>query len=185
MSAKVDDSRYFARAGFDTLDSLGFPTQGVRVLGEYSIYDATLGATRHHDGVTLDILYPLYHNTGTTVLGQGYLGYLFETAVADVTPRYSLGGFTRLSGYSPNEISGRHAGLVSLMGYQRLNEHAIVPMDQPLFIGFSLEAGNVFRIAMISAGIRHCQVARCLLAQIQRLGPGISLLVEPREVVSL
>ena len=145
LSAKVDDSRYFARAGFDTLDSLGFPTQGVRVLGEYSIYDATLGATRHYDGVTLDILYPLYHNTGTTLLGQGYLGYLFETAVADVTPRYSLGGFTRLSGYSPNEISGRHAGLVSLMGYQRLNEHAIVPIDQPLFIGFSLEAGNVFQ----------------------------------------
>ena len=145
LSAKVDDSRYFARAGFDTLDSLGFPTQGVRVLGEYSIYDATLGATRQYDGVTLDILYPLYHNTGTTVLGQGYLGYLFETAVADVTPRYSLGGFTRLSGYSPNEISGRHAGLLSLMGYQRLNEHAIVPIDQPLFIGFSLEAGNVFQ----------------------------------------
>jgi NTE family protein len=145
LSAKVDDSRYFVRAGFDTLDSLGFPTQGVRVLGEYSIYDAALGATRHYDGVTLDILYPLYHNTGTTVLGQGYLGYLFETAVADVTPRYSLGGFTRLSGYSPNEISGRHAGLVSLMGYQRLNEHAIVPIDQPLFIGFSLEAGNVFQ----------------------------------------
>ena len=145
LSAKVDDSRYFARAGFDTLDSLGFPTQGVRVLGEYSIYDAALGATRHYDGVTLDILYPLYHNTGTTVLGQGYLGYLFETAVTDVTPRYNLGGFTRLSGYSPNEISGRHAGLVSLMAYQRLNEHAIVPMDQPLFIGFSLEAGNVFQ----------------------------------------
>ena len=145
LSAKVDDSRYFARAGFDTLDSLGFPTQGVRVLGEYSIYDATLGATRQYDGVTLDVLYPLYHDTGTTVLGQGYLGYLFETAVADVTPRYSLGGFTRLSGYSPNEISGRHAGLLSLMGYQRLNEHAIVPIDQPLFIGFSLEAGNVFQ----------------------------------------
>ena len=145
LSAKVDDSRYFARAGFDTLDALGFPTQGVRVLGEYSIYDATLGATRQYDGVTLDILYPLYHNTGTTILGQGYLGYLFETAVADVTPRYSLGGFTRLSGYSPNEISGRHAGLLSLMGYQRLNEHTIVPIDQPLFIGFSLEAGNVFQ----------------------------------------
>ena len=145
LSAQVDDSRYFARAGFDTLDSLGFPTQGARILGEYSIYDATLGATRQYDGVTLDILYPLYHHTGTTVLGQGYLGYLFETAVADVTPRYSLGGFTRLSGYSPNEISGRHAGLLSLMGYQRLNEHAIVPIDQPLFIGFSLEAGNVFQ----------------------------------------
>ncbi len=80
-----------------------------------------------------------------TLVGQGYFGYLFETAVTDVTPRYSLGGFTRLSGYSPDEISGRHAGLLSFMGYQRLNERAVVPIDQHLFIGFSLEAGNVFQ----------------------------------------
>ncbi|MBT6287930.1 MAG: hypothetical protein HOI97_05115, partial [Oceanospirillales bacterium] len=145
LSTKVDDSRYFARAGFDTLDSFGFPTEGIRLLGEYSIYDAKLGATRQYDGVTLDLLYPFYHNKGTTLVGQGYFGYLFETAVTDVTPRYSLGGFTRLSGYSPNEISGRHAGLLSFMGYQRLNERAVFPIDQPLFIGFSLEAGNVFQ----------------------------------------
>ena len=31
------------------------------------------------------------------------------------------------------------------MGYQRLNERAVVPIDQHLFIGFSLEAGNVFQ----------------------------------------
>ena len=145
LSSKVDDSRYFARAGFDTLDSFGFPTEGIRLLGEYSIYDAKLGATRQYDGVTLDLLYPFYHNKGTTLVGQGYFGYLFETAVTDVTPRYSLGGFTRLSGYSPDEISGRHAGLLSFMGYQRLNERTVFPIDQPLFIGFSLEAGNVFQ----------------------------------------
>ena len=145
LSANVDDSRYFARVGFDKLDSLGFPTEGVRVLGEYSIYDAKLGATRQYDGITFDILYPFYNNNGATFVGHGYFGYLFETAVKDVTPRYSLGGFTRLSGYSPDEISGRHAGLLSFIGYQRLNEKAVSPIDQPLFIGFSLEAGNVFQ----------------------------------------
>ncbi len=145
LNASVDDSRYFARAGFDSLDALGFPTEGVRVLGEYSLYDAKLGASRQYDGVTLDILYPFYHRDRTTLVAQGYFGYLFETAVTDVTPRYSLGGFTRLSGYSPDEISGRHAGLISVIGYQRLNEQAVFPIDQPVFIGFSLEAGNVFQ----------------------------------------
>jgi NTE family protein len=145
LSASVDDSRYFVRAGYDTLDSLGFPTQGIRVLGEYSIYDAKLGATRQYDGVTLDILYPFYHSDRSTLVGQGYFGYLFETDVADVTPRYSLGGLTRLSGFSPDEISGRHAGLISLIGYQRLNEQIVFPVDQPVFIGFSLEAGNVYQ----------------------------------------
>ena len=65
------------------------------MLGEYSIYDAKLGATRQYDGLTLDMLYPFYHRNGRTLIGQGYFGYLFETAVTDVTPRYSLGGFTR------------------------------------------------------------------------------------------
>ncbi len=145
LIATIDDSRYFARSGFDTLDYLGFPTEGIRVLGEYSIYDSKLGATRQHDGITLDILYPFYNNNGVTLVGHGYFGYLFENAVKDVTPRYSLGGFTRLSGYSPDEISGRHAGLLSFIGYQRLNEKAVFPIDQPLFIGFSLETGNVFQ----------------------------------------
>ncbi len=145
LSSTVDDSRYFIRAGYDTLDSFGFPTEGIRVLSEFSIYDAKLGATKQYEGVTLDLLYPFYHSGRTTLVGQGYAGYLFETDVVDVTPRYSLGGFTRLTGYSPDEISGRHAGLISLIGYQRLNEQSVFPIDQPLFIGFSLEAGNVFQ----------------------------------------
>ena len=145
LSAEVDDSRYFMRVGYDTLDSFAFPTEGIRVLGEYSIYDAKLGATRQYEGLTVDLLYPFYSGDRTTLVGQGYAGYLFETAVTDVTPRYSLGGFTRLTGYSPDEISGRHAGLISLIGYQRLNDQAVFPIDQPVYIGFSLEAGNVFQ----------------------------------------
>lgn len=145
LSGEVDDSRYFIRAGYDTLDSFGFPTEGIRVLSEFSIYDANLGASKQYEGVTLDLLYPFYHSGRSTLVGQGYAGYLFETEVVDVTPRYSLGGFTRLTGYSPDEISGRHAGLISLIGYQRLNEQNVFPIDQPVFIGFSLEAGNVFQ----------------------------------------
>ncbi|MDC1319544.1 patatin-like phospholipase family protein [Litorivicinus sp.] len=145
LGAEIDDSRYFVRAGYDTLDSLGFPTKGVRLLGEYSIHDSTLGATKQYDDLTLDMLYPFYHSNRTTLVAQGYFGYLFETSVTDVTPRYSLGGFTRLSGYSPDEISGRHASLISVIGYQRLNEQVVFPIDQPLVLGFSLEAGNVFQ----------------------------------------
>jgi NTE family protein len=145
LSGEVDDSRYFMRAGYDSLDSFGFPTEGLRVLGELSIYDSKLGASKQYEGVTVDLLYPFYHAGRTTLVGQGYVGYLLETDVVDVTPKYSLGGFTRLTGYSADEISGRHAGLISLIGYQRLNEQAVFPVDQPVFIGFSLEAGNVFQ----------------------------------------
>lgn len=145
LAAEVDDSRYFVQAGYDTLDSFGFPTSGLRLLGEYAIYDAKLGATRQYDGITLDVLYPFWSRGRTTLVGQAYFGYLFESAVTDVNARYSLGGFTRLSGFSPDEISGRHAGLISLIGYQRLNDPVVFPVDQPVYVGASLEAGNVFQ----------------------------------------
>ena len=145
LNDEVDDSRYFARAGIDNLDSLGFPTKGIRMLGVYDLYDSKLGASRQYDGITLDILYPFYHQNSTTLTGQAYMGYLFEKEITDIIPRYSLGGFTRLSGYSPDEISGRHAGLISLIGYKRLNEQGIFPIDQPLYFGLSMEAGNVFQ----------------------------------------
>lgn len=137
LAAEVDDSRYFVRAGYDTLDSFGFPTSGARLLGEYAIYDAKLGATRQYDGVTLDVLYPFLTRGRTTLVGQAYVGYLFESAVTDVNARYSLGGFTRLSGFSPDEISGRHAGLISLIGYHRLNDPVVFPVDQPVYVGLS------------------------------------------------
>ena len=65
--------------------------------------------------------------------------------MTDVNARDSLGGFTRLSGFSPDEISGRHAGLISFIGYQRLNDPVVFPVDQPVYVGASLEAGNVFQ----------------------------------------
>jgi hypothetical protein len=74
LSSTVDDSRYFIRAGYDTLDSFGFPTEGIRVLSEFSIYDAKLGATKQYEGVTLDLLYPFYHSGRTTLVGQAMRG---------------------------------------------------------------------------------------------------------------
>lgn len=145
LSSAVDDSRYFVRAGYDSLDALGFPTEGVRLLSELSVYDPNLGASRRYQGVTLDALYPFYHSGRNTLVAQGYFGYLFDSTLNDLTPTYRLGGFTRLSGYSPNELSGRHAGLVSLIGYRRLNDVTGLPFDQPIFAGMSLEAGNVFQ----------------------------------------
>jgi len=143
-------SRYFARAGFDTLDSFGFPTEGIRLLGEYSIYDAKTGrdpSVRRGDLGSFCI--PSITTKGQLWVGPGiFLDTCFEDCCDRChTAVQFWAAFTRLSGLqSRMKFSGRHAGLLSFMGYQRLNERAVFPpLISPLFIGFSLEAGNVFQ----------------------------------------
>ena len=54
---------------------------------------------------------------------------------------FTLGGFGRLSGYSPNELAGSELTLLSLVGYQPIESN--LGLGQ-LYRGFSVEAGNVF-----------------------------------------
>jgi NTE family protein len=61
-----------------------------------------------------------------------------------VQDTYPLGGFLKLSGYAADELSGRHTGLLRLMGYRRLGSAGLGALNTPLYIGGSLEAGNVW-----------------------------------------
>jgi len=56
----------------------------------------------------------------------------------------NLGGFLALSGYSEDELSGQYAAMVFGTYYYRLNQQATL-FDFPLYVGGSLEAGNVFQ----------------------------------------
>ena len=64
-----------------------------------------------------------------------------ETAVQDTFP---LGGFLNLSGYSVNEIYGRHTGLGALVVYREIGTAGMGALTMPLYLGLSAEAGNVW-----------------------------------------
>ena len=57
---------------------------------------------------------------------------------------FSLGGFMSLSGYSINEISGRHTGVASLIGYRKMGSSGLGVFNMPLYLGGSVETGNVW-----------------------------------------
>ena len=57
---------------------------------------------------------------------------------------FPLGGFLRLSGLERGEITGPHAGLARLMYYRQLGG-ARGFFDMPVYVGGSLEAGNVWQ----------------------------------------
>jgi NTE family protein len=67
-----------------------------------------------------------------------------NTTLNDDGPPESLfrsGGFLRLSGYQPNQLSGQHAGLASATFYRRISDMKILPA----YLGGSIEYGNVWQ----------------------------------------
>ena len=56
----------------------------------------------------------------------------------------TLGGFLSLSGYARDSLAGNYLGMANLVYYRRLNEQSLLPTDLPVYVGGSLEAGNVW-----------------------------------------
>ncbi|MEE9912312.1 MAG: patatin-like phospholipase family protein [Deltaproteobacteria bacterium] len=62
----------------------------------------------------------------------------------DVQDTFPLGGFLNLSGFSSDEIYGRHTGLARVLAYRELGSTGMGALKMPLYFGMSAEAGNVW-----------------------------------------
>ncbi|MFM7274453.1 MAG: patatin, partial [Gammaproteobacteria bacterium] len=57
---------------------------------------------------------------------------------------WTLGGFLALSGYVHDSLAGNYLGFAGITVYRRLTEQSLLPVDFPVYAGFSLEAGNTW-----------------------------------------
>jgi NTE family protein len=122
----------------DSLDSLYFPTSGMEHEVSYRYADEALGASV--DFQQLLGSGTLSGSWGKNTAALNYsLGYSFDD-IAPLERWFQLGGFGRLSGLAPNQLSGRHMALTTLALYRRLNEVQFLPA----YAGLTLEAGNVW-----------------------------------------
>ena len=125
----------------DSLDSPYFPRSGQSHLLNYLYADDNLGASGDFQQV---------HATGQMALSRGRntallyyeVGYSLDDA-APLERWYQLGGFGRISGLVPNQLYGRHAALVSLALYRKLNEITFLPA----YAGITLETGNAWEFS--------------------------------------
>ena len=62
----------------------------------------------------------------------------------EVQDTFPLGGFLNLSGFSTDEIYGRHTGLARLVAYREIGSAGMGALNMPLYVGMSAEAGNVW-----------------------------------------
>jgi NTE family protein len=125
----------------DSLDSLWFPTKGMFHRLDFRLARDALGAAFDYEQASATGTFSFSSGKNTVLLSYE-AGYSFDDA-APVERRFELGGFARLSGLIPDQLSGRQLGLFSLAYLRRLNNIDVLPV----YAGVTLEAGNVWNYA--------------------------------------
>lgn len=138
IDEEVDIGELLLDFRHDSLDSLYFPTSGGFHRLAYRHASESLGAAKDFEQFLATGSFVLSHGRNTALLNYE-AGYSFDDA-APVERWFGLGGFGRMSGLAPNQLSGRQEALAVLAYYRRLNDIDFFPA----YAGITLEAGNVW-----------------------------------------
>jgi NTE family protein len=123
----------------DRLDSSFFPRNGYLVRTRYLISRDELGADDEFDQFDFDGLVARRFDKHSVKFGVGY--HSTVSGVPPIQSLYRLGGFSRLVGFRPNELTGSDYALV-LAGY---NYQIANILNQPALVGTQFEYGNAWQ----------------------------------------
>lgn len=132
---------WVVRFGYDQLDSINFPRSGSLVNVTWQSGREELGADAEYDAMQINGLWAGTWNKHTLMLWSSIGGVVDTDVPADNA--FSIGGLFNLSGYHRSELAGRYAGVVRVIYLKELGESRSV-LNVPVYIGGSLEAGNVW-----------------------------------------
>ncbi len=167
-SLRLDDSFLLGRMTVDTLDSLSFPTKGGLLIAEYQVHDTFFGGDTEFNQSSLNAFKPFTIGRHTFGIGTRFGGSTGRDA--NLIGTTELGGFLTLSGFSEDELSGQYAAMILGTYYYRLNQQATL-FDFPLYVGGSLEVGNVYQ-SFDNIGFNQAVYASSIFAGMRSpLGP--------------
>ncbi len=129
----------YAQLALDTLDNIYFPGSGRRGSASLVASQEALGGDEDFNQVLLSYV-EAYSSGRHHLIGALRL----DTTLDDDAPLESLfraGGFLKLSGFRPNQLSGQHVGVASLVYYRRILDARLLPG----YVGASLEFGNAWQ----------------------------------------
>ncbi|QFU21033.1 patatin-like phospholipase family protein [Shewanella eurypsychrophilus] len=149
----LEDLKYnsyggYFKFGFDNLDSINFPTSGNRLT--LDVY------YRKEDSPTISHIEPSEKSIqieldwrGALSLGNHAFVGIASLATVDKDAGFSvhvseLGGFLNLSGYHKNALVGPHKVFGAFVYQYDLGRDVLGMTDYPLYLGTSIEAGNVW-----------------------------------------
>ena len=158
-SDNYNRGKLYSSFAYSTLDNYAFPLKGTdaNMVWVYNLKD--LGSDIEVQGLQIHCLksWTWGKNTLTPALN---IQTILDSDNSPIQDSFSLGGFTNLSGFAVNEISGRHTGVACLIAYRKLGSAGLGVLNTPLYVGASLETGNVWDkrsdINLILSSGRQC-----------------------------
>lgn len=138
------------RFGYDTLDSINFPTEGNKLLIELQFfkdkYAPALSATENDE--TIKFTFDWRGAVG--VGGHTFVGIASLETIENETDFNihvtELGGFLNLSGYQEDALVGVHKVFMAAVYQYDLGREVPSDAGLPVYLGVSLEAGNVWGV---------------------------------------
>jgi NTE family protein len=137
------DNSWRVGVTIDTLDNVTFPQRGVFAQAQLVNHVRALGGKFSRDNINLQYSQALPLAANTTLVATGRLG-LTANRANDLLGDYLLGGFLNLSGLQRNSLLGQQLLFLRGVVYHRISQKAPI-LDLPIYVGASLEAGNVWR----------------------------------------
>lgn len=126
---------------FDSLDSVAFPTRGLRLEASYGWFREALGA--HERGDLARLAWDQAMTAGRNTFSIGARASVSTDSITAFSTMANLGGLTYLSGYGEDQLLGDQMVFGRLMYYRSFGNSGSL-MSMPLFVGASIEAGNVW-----------------------------------------
>ncbi len=142
-SAALDINILSATFSIDTLDNTAIPRSGTSFSLNWSEGREDLGSDLSFDIASLSFLKPQTWGDDT-ILHWWDLASTVEDETGNLEP-FALGGLFNLSGYRTDELTGRHLAIGRLFYYHRLGDKPLTGIDTPIYLGASIEAGNVWQ----------------------------------------
>lgn len=141
-SFKFDQTTFIASFSVDTLDNIEFPHSGISIDAIYRNNLTWLNGDGRVDAIQIGAFLPF--SWGRNTLGfNANFGTSFN-GTPDETDLFPLGGFMRLTAFTPGQITGNHGGTVAAIYYRRVAGGLRYLTNTPIYAGGSLEAGNVW-----------------------------------------
>jgi NTE family protein len=130
--------------GYDRLDSAYFPKQGQAFRAGWLADRESLGSSVDADIVRASWQLARTADRNSLVLSVD-AGSALNDRVNSPLELFTLGGFLDISGLPPDSLTGTQYGIARAILYRKISRGGTGFFEFPAYLGFSLEAGNVWQ----------------------------------------
>ena len=140
---EFDAHKFFGEFRYDSVDDVNFPRRGASFTMAWQGEREGGGDSEKADLLLFDQLYAHSWGRNTAILWTT-AGTRLDSDVDIVRSYFPLGGFLNMSGITPETLTGPHFAIARGIYYRRIGEGGQGFLNVPVYVGTSLEMGNVW-----------------------------------------